>query len=278
MATTNCEEVLPQSLDLKYEMLDGTVVTVTMWAANVPPTTSTGRKVRSGSLHFGDTEPNDRGYFTVEKEDELTIFLPKSGRFAFFFQREVSVKLLDDKGLYKSDCMAIVPDMKCFIENVGQDYQFSVLATTSEQGKELGLDHADKDNGVFTMHTRILQDAVEDEEDLFTRGIYGPTRGGGPLIRKGISAPTRSCGPTRSTKAYNVAAGFADKTNTTWTTSDRVPASKMKTIRFRIKVLQRNTKESVAFRQQFCAAAFKADPLSDDEEKDKVDATNEAKD
>ena len=268
MATTYCEEALPQSLDLKYEMLDGTVMTVTMWAANVPCRTSTGRKVTSGSLHFGDTEQKDRGLFKVENEDKLTIILPKSGPFALFFQREVCVKLLDNKGLYKSDSMAIVPDMKCFIENVDQDYQFSVLATTSEQGKELGLNPADEDNGVFTLQTRLLQDAVEDdEEDFIAKGIYGPTRSCGPTRSRGPtrSAPTRSA-PTHSTKTYNVAAGFADKTNTTWTTSDKVPASKMKTVRFRMKTLQRNTKEPVSFTQEFSAATFEADPKDSDEE------------
>ena len=260
MATMELENDLPMSIPLTYEMLDGTSRTMDFRAANVP-TSNNGRKVSSGSLRWADTEPNERGWFKVGSDNELTVILPHSGPFAVFFDEEVCAKLFDKKGLYTADCFAIVPGMKCFVENTGQDRQFSVLAVASKQGKELGLDPADEDANVFTLYTYIL----EPREEEATRGI---TRG---ITRDITKSVTGSCGPTRgatrsaptqSTKTYNVAAGFGEKTGTTWTTSTRLSASKTLTTQFRIKVLQRNTEKPVSFTQKFRAGAFEADPVS----------------
>lgn len=255
MPNTSCEPAqrLPTSIALTYENLDGTSETVDMLAANVP-TTKNGRNVSSGSLHWGDTNPNERGCFKVDNDNELTIFLPHSGPFALFFDKDrVCAKLHDKKGLYKTDSFAIVPAMRCFVENTGQASQFSVLAATSQQGKELGLDPDDEDANVFALHTLLLEPPVED--------FLGPTRGA-------TRGATR--GPTRSTKGYNVAAGFGEKTGTTWTTSTALHASKTLITQFRMKVQKRNTEQPVSFTQHR-AAAFEADPVSGESEAEAED-------
>jgi hypothetical protein len=257
MATTNRnpQQALPMRIPLTYEMLDGTTETVDMLAANVQ-ITKNGHNVSSGSLHWRELNANSRGCFKVDNDNELTVFLPHSGPFAFFFDKDqVCAKLHDKKGLYKANSFAIVPGMRCFVENTGQARQFSVLATSSEQGKELGLDPTDEDANVFTLHTFLVEPPVD--------AIIGPTRGG-------TRGATR--GPTRGIKGYNVAAGFGEETGTTWTKSNALPASETLATQFRIKVLQRNTEQPVSFTQQHRAGAFEADPVSGESETE--DATD----
>jgi hypothetical protein len=237
-------------ITLTHEMLDGTSETVEMMVANIPPTLN-GRNVSIGSLCYEETMLNDRGWFKVGEDNQLTVFLEHSGTFAFFFDlpvryTEICCKMEDKKGLYQGKQFAILRDMRCFNDNVGQNKQFSVLTTLSQQGQEMGLEQ-DPDANLNTLYTFL----VEPEA---TRGSVAKsvTRS----ASRGLRGP-----PTQNTQTWNCHMGFGLKTDTEWVTVNRDPASETLTTKFRIKVLERDNKAPVPFTKQFTAPDFEPDPV-----------------
>tara|TARA_Y100000389_G_scaffold37286_1_gene31614 strand:- start:36539 stop:37372 length:834 start_codon:yes stop_codon:yes gene_type:complete len=246
------------ALDFVCEMHGGGVKHVRMRIANLPEKTPNGNRVSSGSLHWDFIAERLRGHFVLHGEElnKIEADIPTSGPFGFFFDWEgdddMSIRLTDEKGKFPDGDRAIVKKMTCFCENPDVPYQFSELVNESEQGKAQGLGSADILSGVITLHLRFLRDP--EVRALKAKGLC--TRGGAPR------------------KSFNGEVGLGAYTGTTWKTSNQVPVSEIKTMKFRIKVGQRETEKPVAFastlqeaQKKYGPSEFEPDDMSDDDEK-----------